>query len=103
MARDNATAHNEVVKALKAMGYGYNGGSSSSSARGTTALASDPISSTVIQVMQTPMPERYEGLSDFGDWLRRYEADGRGTGWSDSQLTERLGNYLRGDVNDWYT
>ncbi|KAF4651962.1 hypothetical protein FOL47_011335 [Perkinsus chesapeaki] len=94
-ARESATAHNEVVKALKAMGHGSNGGSSSSAARDTTALATDPVSSTVIQLMQTPMPERYDGISDFEDWLRRYEADGRGSGWSDLQLAERLGNYLR--------
>ncbi|KAF4687291.1 hypothetical protein FOZ60_004163 [Perkinsus olseni] len=100
MARDSARAsavsHNKVVRALREAGFDPNSGDSSGSVpRVTSASSPDPVGSTVIQVMQTPMPERYDGVTDFEDWLRRYEADARGAGWTEPQMAERLGNYLR--------
>ncbi|KAF4676653.1 hypothetical protein FOZ60_000621 [Perkinsus olseni] len=94
-ARASAVAHNEAVRALREAGYDSGRGSAGSSARPTFPSSSGTAGSTVIQVMQTPMPERYDGVTDFEDWLRRYEADARGSGWTEPQMAERLGNYLR--------
>ncbi|KAF4646682.1 hypothetical protein FOZ61_005331 [Perkinsus olseni] len=96
MARDSARAsavsHNKVVKALREAGFDPNsGGSFGSGPRATPASSPDPVGFTVIQVVQTPMPERYDGVTDFEDWLRRYEADARGAGWTEPQMAERLG------------
>ncbi|KAF4684395.1 hypothetical protein FOZ60_007903 [Perkinsus olseni] len=93
-ARESATAHNEVVQAARACGYGS--GTATSSSASPDALGVSSPSSTVVQIVQSPMPERYDGIADFEDWLRRYEADARGSGWTMSQMAERLGNYLRG-------
>lgn len=96
-ARDSALAHNELVQAAKACGYGSGGGgTSSSSARIPDVSVTPNSSSTVVQIVQSPMPERYDGIADFEDWLRRYEADARGSGWTNLQIAGRLGNYLRG-------
>ncbi|KAF4735144.1 hypothetical protein FOZ62_016913, partial [Perkinsus olseni] len=74
-ARPSAVAHNQVVRAFREAGYDSDRGSADSSARPTFLSSSGPAGSTVIQVMQTPMPERYDGATNFEDWLRRYEAD----------------------------
>ncbi|KAF4678556.1 hypothetical protein FOZ60_016419 [Perkinsus olseni] len=98
-ARESASAHNEVIKALREAGHR---GTSSSSAPSpdTTASGSGGV---VVQVMQSPVPERYDGISNLEDWFRRYEADARGAGWTELQMAERLGNHLRGVYFDvWH-
>ncbi|KAF4678829.1 hypothetical protein FOZ63_030477 [Perkinsus olseni] len=98
-ARGSALAHNNVVKALRDAGHR---GTSSSSAPSpdTTASGSGGV---VVQVMQSPTPERYDGISNLEDWFRRYEADARGAGWTELQMAERLGNHLRGVYFDvWH-
>ncbi|KAF4647114.1 hypothetical protein FOZ61_004640, partial [Perkinsus olseni] len=40
------------------------------------------------------MPERYNGTTDFGAWLRRYENTANAAGWSSGTKAARLGMYL---------
>ncbi|KAF4648348.1 hypothetical protein FOL47_003397 [Perkinsus chesapeaki] len=94
-ARESAAAHNKLVQALKANGSGKSASSPSSMAPNDSNI--------VVQVMQSPVPERYDGISDIEDWFRRYEADARGAGWTELQMAERLGNHLRGVYFDvWH-
>ncbi|KAF4696223.1 hypothetical protein FOZ60_001899 [Perkinsus olseni] len=101
-ARPSAVAHNEVVRAFREAGYDSDRGSADSSTRPTFLSSPGPAGSTVIQVMQTPMPERYDGVTNFEDWLRRYEADARGSSWTDPRMAERLGNHLREVYFVWH-
>ncbi|KAF4651011.1 hypothetical protein FOZ61_010865 [Perkinsus olseni] len=57
-------------------------------------VARDTARPSAVAHNETPMPERYDGVTNFEDWLRRYEADARGSGWTDPRMAERLGNHL---------
>ncbi|KAF4648174.1 hypothetical protein FOL47_003634, partial [Perkinsus chesapeaki] len=43
------------------------------------------------------MPERYNGTTDLGSWLRRYENTANSAGWDSRTKAERLGTYLSDD------